>query len=86
MQHAHGQLLATHRAGVLDPPGLGRGEPDLTVAVPVEVILALLGKELDGVEKPGWIMAGKRSEHASVARLTIQYIGLACQLARGVGV
>ena len=52
MHHADRERLAAHRTQAVVRAGLAGGEPDIAVAVPVQVVLALFGKELQRAPVP----------------------------------
>ena len=79
MQHADSRGLAAHRAAAAMRDGLGRREPRVAFAVAVEVVLALLGEELDGADiaLPGL----QRPADGEIVEVAVERGGLAPELA-----
>ena len=84
VQHADGERLAAPRAAGVDAPGLLGFQPDVALAVAVQVVLALFGEELDGARQA--VTGLQRRHHREVVRLGVEDGGLAAEHRRGVRV
>jgi hypothetical protein len=84
VQHADGERLAALRAQGIERPGLLGVDPHPALAVPVQVILALLGEELDGARQA--VPGAQRRRDGEVVHLGVEDGGLAAQHRRGVRV
>ena len=84
MLDADGQLAPAGGATPLEAHGLRGFQTDLAGAVAVQMVLALLGEELDGAFKA--LAALNGAPDGSVARFHRQHVGLARQLCGRMGV
>ena len=82
--HADGQFFAAHRAHPAPLRRLGRCQADAAVPVSVQVVLALLRKELDGPAKA--LPGPDGPDQLRIGPPGVQQIGLPPQLGGGVGV
>ena len=78
------QRLAAHRAAPPVLPGLAGREADVAMAVPVQVVLALLGKEFQRAPVP--LARLQRPAQGEVVQLGVEDAHLPSELFRGVGV
>ena len=78
------QRLAAHRTQSVVPAGLAGRQADVAVAMPVEVVLALLGEELQRASVP--LPRLQRAAQREVVELGVEDAHLAPQLLRRVGV
>ena len=84
VHHPDRQGLAAHRAEAPVPPGLVRRQADLAAPVAVQVVLAFLGKELDGAAVPFTGLQGPAK--GEVVEVGVEHAHLAPELLRRVGV
>ncbi len=84
VHHPHRQRLAAGRAAPFEAAGLRRLEADVAGAVAVQVVLPLLGEELDGAGVP--LPRLERLPDGEVVHLGREGAGLAPQHRRRVGV
>ena len=66
--------------------GLGRGKLNTALAVPVHVVFALLGKELDRPRKPIGITAGDGGPNTRIAQLGREQVGFTTQFGGRMGI
>lgn len=81
---ADGERFSAFRAASGAGFGVGGFEPHPALAVPVEVVLALLGEELDGACEP--VAGFQRAFDGVVVEVGVEHGGLASQHRRGVRV
>ena len=80
VHHPDRQRLPAHRAQALVLAGLVRGEADLAAPVAVQVVLALLGKELERASVPLARLQG--AAKGEVVEVGIEYAHLPAELLR----
>src|SRR2546430_194180 len=84
VQHADGEGLPALRADLLQRPGLLGLPPPPALAVPVQVVLPLLGEELDRARQA--VPGAQRRRDGKVAELGVEHGGLPPQHRRGMRV
>src|SRR5207253_6211357 len=74
--HAHRQRLPAGRADAAGGAGLLRREPLIARPVPVEVILPLLGEELDREQELRSVAPPERAEDLAVVERAVEHVRL----------
>ena len=84
--HADGQFFAAHRADASHCLGFLGRQALAAVPMAVEVVLALLGKKLDGAPEPLCRAPFQRPGQGGVGQVDVQQVGLPPQLVGRMGV
>ena len=78
--------LSAFRTGVVVGSGFLRRQADLTVSVPVVMVLAFFRKKLDRPQEQRGIATRKGGLDTGERQVAVQHVGLTAKLARGMGI